>query len=158
MDTMIIFCAKYVYLLVVLGILLALIRVQPSRRWHFILVVLVGGLLAFALSRLAGQLFYDPRPFVRDHVTPLIPHAANNGFPSDHALLTMTLTAVAFFFHKRIAGGMLLLTVIVSIARVLAKIHSPIDIMGGWLIGITGAVLGYVLIHYVGDILNRTKS
>jgi len=143
MDSLIIFCAKYLLVFVVLGLVVAWLRVGRSYKLQFIAAVIVAGIAALVLSRIAGKLYYDPRPFVSHHTKPLIAHAADNGFPSDHALLTMTLTAVTYFYSKKVAAGMLVLTTIVGAARVLADVHSPIDIGGAWLIGIIGAVAGY---------------
>lgn len=101
------------------------------------------------LSRVASKLYYDPRPFVAEHVKFLIAHPADNGFPSGHALLTMTtLTTVTYFYNKKVAAGKLVLTIIVGIARILAKVYSPLDIGVGCLFGIIGTSAGYYIIKY----------
>lgn len=148
MHELIILSAKYLYLLVVAGIGIIWLRLPKDQKLKAAITIIVAGLIAFILSRIAGQLYYDPRPFVTQHVAPLIPHAADNGFPSDHALLTMALTAIAYAYSKRIATAMLLLTVIIGIARVLAKIHSPLDIAGGWVLGVIGAVASYYAVKW----------
>ena len=145
MNSIIIFCASYLYLFVIVGIGIAWLRTTKNLKVQFIVASIIAGAIAFMLSRIASKLYYDPRPFVTEHVKPLIAHANDNGFPSDHALLTMTLTAITYFYNKKIALAMLLLTVIVGVARILAKIHSPLDIGAGWLFGIVGAVAGYYL-------------
>ena len=149
MNKVIIFCAAYLYLVVIIGFGMAWINTIKNRKIQFIVMTIVAGIIAYILSLIASRLYFDPRPFVIEHVKPLIAHAADNGFPSDHALLTMTLTATTYFFNKRVALGMLSLSIIIGIARVLAKIHSPIDIGAGWLIGIIGAVASYYIVGYV---------
>lgn len=149
MDQIIIFCAKYVVVFVVLGMGVAWLRSPRSVRLPFALSVLLGGIIALVISRIAGKLYFDPRPFVTEHVKPLFSHAPDNGFPSDHALFTMTLTAVTYFFSRKWATLMLLLTIVVGAARVLAKVHSPLDIAGGWVIGIAGAIAGYYLASWL---------
>ena len=109
-------------------------------------------------THLAGHLYYDPRPFVTEHVKPLIPHGPDNGFPSDHALFTMTLTVITYFFNKKIASVMLILTIAVGAARVLAKAHSPLDIGSGWVLGIIGAVCGFYLMRWVFTIYVEHKK
>ncbi len=148
MDTFIKFSAQYLFLFVILVIVVALIKTPKDQRFRFLAAIIFSGIIAFILSRIAGKLYYDPRPFVTEHVKPLIPHAADNGFPSDHALLTGTLTAIAFYFNKKYATAMLVLTLIIGWARVAAKVHSPLDIAGGWIFGIIGAVAGYYLIDW----------
>ena len=145
MNSIIIFCASYLYLFVIVGIGIALLRTSKNLKVQFIVATVIAGVIAFILSRIASKLYYDPRPFVTEHVKPLIAHANDNGFPSDHALLTMTLAAITYFYNKKLALAMLLLTVIVGVARILAKIHSPLDIGAGWVFGAVGAIAGYYL-------------
>ena len=94
--------------------------------------LLVGGVLALALASVAGHLYYDPRPFVTQHVRPLFAHAADNGFPSDHALLTSFLAFSVLWYSRRVGGVLLVNAVVVSAARVAAHVHSPIDIIGSF--------------------------
>lgn len=148
MDSIIIFCAKYLLVFVVVGLGIVWLRLPNKLKLQMILATILAGLVAFVLSRIADKLYYDPRPFVSLHVKPLVAHAPDNGFPSDHALFTMTLTALAYFYSKKIAYAMLALTVLVGIARVLAKVHSPVDIAAGWVIGIIGVVVGYYLVNW----------
>ena len=53
---------------------------------------------ALPLKTLGSTL--TPRPFVVQHVAPLFPRDADNGFPSDHTLLA-TFFAVCVFFYSR---------------------------------------------------------
>lgn len=149
MDSLIIFCAKYLIVFVGIGLVVAWLRVGNREKKQFLVATLFAGIIAVVVSRIASHLYYDPRPFVTQHVKPLIAHAADNGFPSDHALLTMTLTAATYFFSKKIAAVMFVLTLIVGAARIAAKVHSPLDIAGGWVIGALGALAGYYLMRYL---------
>lgn len=145
MDSIIVFCAQYLFLFVIAGICIAWLQTTKNLQVQFIVATVIAGVIAFVLSRIASKLYYDPRPFVTEHVKPLIAHQTDNGFPSDHALLTGTLTAIAYFFNKKVATVVLTLTIIIGIARVLAKVHSPLDIAAGWVFGIVGATVGYYL-------------
>jgi len=155
MDNLIIFCAKDVIVLVVLGWVLTMWRIRKNLRLQFFVATVVAGVVALVLSRIASKLYYDPRPFVSQHIKPLIDHAADNGFPSDHALFTMTLTAVTYFYSRKLAGLMLIGTILVGAARVLAHVHSPLDIAAGWLIGCIGAAAGYYVARWA---LNRSAA
>src|SRR5579884_3493028 len=147
MNSIIIFCAKYLFLLVVICLVLAWWLTDRETKKRFLVATVLAGVIALLLARIASHLYYDPRPFVTEHVKPLIPHGPDNGFPSDHALLTMTLTAITYFFNKKVASVMLILTIIVGVARILAKLHSPLDIAGAWAFAIIGAVCGYYLMR-----------
>ena len=148
MNSVIIFCAQYLFILVILVLIYSWYKTAKDKRVSYILAVIMAGIIAFLLSRIASKLYYDPRPFVVEHVKPLFPHIKDNGFPSDHALLTGTLTAVAFIYNRKSAYVMLVLTFIIGAARVLAKVHSPLDIAGGWIFGIIGAYLGFYLTQF----------
>lgn len=146
MNSIVVFVAQYLFIFVILLLGLSWLNIKDKNtRVKFIVAVIIAGIIAFIMSRIASKFFYDTRPFVAQHVKPLFPHAADNGFPSDHALLTGALTAVAYFFDKKYATGMLILTILIGIARVWAKVHSPLDIAGGWVFGIIGAYAGYYL-------------
>ncbi len=151
MNTILIFCAQYLFVFVILGLAIAWLRSNRNVKLQFAVSTVLAGIIALLLSRIAAKLYFDPRPFVSQHVKPLISHAADNGFPSDHALLTMTLTAATYFFSRKTAAIMLLLTVFVGLARIAARVHSPLDIAAGWLIGMLGAVAGYYLMRWAFD-------
>src|SRR5437588_12536207 len=92
-----IFGAKYLVFiegaLAAAVVLVLLYRTPRTRivRW----VVSVGVMLAIAYiaAQIGGALYQDPRPFAVDHFRPLIAHAADNGFPSDHGLLAAAILA-----------------------------------------------------------------
>ena len=149
MGSIIVFCAQYLFLFVIAGICIAWFQTTKNLKVQFIVATVIAGVIAFILSRVASKLYYDPRPFVTEHVKPLIAHQTDNGFPSDHALLTGTLTAITYFFNKKVASALLILTIIIGIARVLAKVHSPLDIATGWIFGLIGAIAGYYLTIWI---------
>jgi undecaprenyl-diphosphatase len=91
----------------------------------------------------AAALHVDPRPFVSDpHSTPLFAHAADNGFPSDHAAAAGLLTAVVVR-RKRLLGLLVGVgAVLVAIARVAAHVHHAQDVVAGLAIGLVGGAVG----------------
>ncbi len=158
MDSIIAFCAQYLFLLVMLGAGVAWLKTARDQRLKFLASIVVAGMLAYALAKIAGKLYYDPRPFVAEHIKSLVQHAADNGFPSDHALLTATLAVVTYFYNKKIAMGMALLTIIVGVARILAAVHSPLDIAGGWILGSTGAIVSYYIVMWYWQTRDKANS
>ncbi len=102
---------------------------------------MVGGLIALGLARLGGHFYYDTRPFVREHIKPLFAHAPDNGFPSDHALLTSFLGFTLWRYSKAVGALLLANAVLVSWARVAAHVHSPIDIVGSFVFALVGTLV-----------------
>ncbi|HVA52885.1 MAG TPA: phosphatase PAP2 family protein [Acidimicrobiales bacterium] len=123
--------------IVVVYWLRAKMSVKVSLTWQLV----VGGVLAELMSIVASHLFYDTRPFVTHHLIPIIPHAADNGFPSDHALLTSFLAFTMILYSKRTAIILFVNALLVSWARVAAHIHSPIDIVASFVFAAIAVVV-----------------
>jgi undecaprenyl-diphosphatase len=137
------------YLFIPIGIVAGLfwVTLPPAdKRWSAITGAL-SGLFGFLLTKLAGVLYYDPRPFVVNHVAPLFLHAPDNGFPSDHTVLT-TVIALTVLQQSRVLGLILLLLgVAVGLARVLARVHWPLDVLAGVVIGSVAVGLARSITH-----------
>ena len=145
-DSVIVFVAKYfLYLSVaIVGIhwLIASKRDKIDLMAHY----LVGGLIALVLAKIGAHFFYDTRPFVSQHIKPLMPHAADNGFPSDHALLSSFLGFTMLAYSRRLGYGLLALAVLIGAARVAAHIHSPIDIVGSFVFAALATLLARFIV------------
>ncbi|OHA92170.1 MAG: hypothetical protein A3J09_01620 [Candidatus Zambryskibacteria bacterium RIFCSPLOWO2_02_FULL_51_21] len=111
--------------------------------------------LAFVLSNIARALYFNPRPFVVGGFEPLIPHAPDNGFPSDHALLFSAIASVAMFLDKRLSILLWILAAAVGFYRVYAGIHHVIDILASFGISILSAYVAYAIIH---KLWNKNRS
>jgi undecaprenyl-diphosphatase len=142
MDAIIRFCAQYLILLI--GLLVIYTWYRTNKRREFVISVALALIIALILTKFAGALYFHPRPFVVEHIRPLIPHGPDNGFPSEHTVAAMTLTSVIFFYRKKFAAIALALTISVGAGRVAAHLHSPIDIIGGLIIGALAGYLGYI--------------
>ena len=89
---------------------------------------------SYLMAKVAGLIFYNPRPFVSDNIVPLIYHTADNGFPSDHTLLCATVSSVIYFFDKKWGGILLTISLLVGVSRVYAGVHHFTDIFGSVII------------------------
>lgn len=159
MDSLIIFGAKYLFVTLPLIFCVAWFQASRKNKVNMALAIILAGIAAGILDKAFSKLYYDPRPFVGHHVTPLIKHAADNGFPSEHTLLTFTIAAVLFFYRPKLSYAAGILAAIVGISRVAAHVHSPIDIIGGALMGIIAGTTGYFLADaYLSRRLRRTDK
>ncbi len=130
MDTLIIFGAKYLIILPALAVL-TIVFILPSReRVRFTILLVISLPLALVLAKIAGHLYFNPRPFVVGNFTPLVQHGADNGFPSDHTLLASALAAAVTVIRPRLGAILWLLALVVGMCRVLAGVHHVIDIIG----------------------------
>lgn len=123
----------------------ALIRFVPKgEKYQTYAMVLMAGLTSYVLAKIVG-LLYQPatlRPFELLGVEPGASFLDNPGFPSDHALFITAITLAIFFGakHKKLALVALVLTLLVCVGRVVALVHTPLDVIGGVLIACAGLV------------------
>jgi len=92
-------------------------------------------------AQVAAALYTDPRPFAADHFRPLIAHAADNGFPSDHSAAAAFIAVATLFVDAPLGIVACVVTVALGISRLYCLLHSPVDVLGGWLIGAMPAVV-----------------
>jgi undecaprenyl-diphosphatase len=97
-------------------------------RWAVAAAALL--VLSYIFAQVGGLLYNDPRPFIVGHFQPLISHAADNGFPSDHALLAAALVALVALVDLPWALPFALLAIVIDWARVGAGLHHVIDVVG----------------------------
>lgn len=139
---LVVFGAEYlIALLVIVTASVVWVHRKTLTRQFWIYSVGVGA-ASFVLSRIAGRLFDNPRPFVVGHFVPLVPHAPDNGFPSDHTLLAAWLAVVVYRLHRPTGMAFMVGAVLVGLSRVAAGVHHPIDIVGSLVI--VGIVAGLV--------------
>lgn len=130
--------------IILIGAWALLFKVPHGERYKAYCRILLAGLTAYLLAKLIGS-FYQPelqRPFELMGVQAGASFLNNPGFPSDHVLFCMAITlAVWFEVRSRLLAGVLLgLTILVAVGRVLALVHSPLDVTGGAVIAAIGAL------------------
>jgi len=135
-----IFGARYLFALVLLGAAAVVLKLPRERRTLFFKQAGIAGVLAFVLTKVAGGLYFDPRPFTRG-APALIAHAPDNGFPSDHTVLCMTAALLTFTVSRWVGAVLLLFTALVALCRVLSGIHTPLDVVAGAMIGLLSFAL-----------------
>lgn len=129
--------------IVLIGAYALIWKVKKGTRYEVYCRVLMAGLTAFLVAKLLATL-YQPegvRPFELMGATAGASYLNNPGFPSDHALFTMCITlAVWFETRSKVLGiTLLILTLLVCVGRVLALVHTPLDVIGGLLVAMVGA-------------------
>jgi membrane-associated phospholipid phosphatase len=101
----------------------------------------ITAILAWSLSRVIKILIHFPRPFT--HFEEIRPLFIESGFafPSGHATFFMALAFSIFLFHKKAGSIFIFFAILIGLARVIAGIHFPLDILGGFVLGISIAYL-----------------
>ena len=80
--------------------------------------------------------YHRPRPFLTHDVLALINHSNSGSFPSGHMTLFFALSAVIYFYNRKLGWLFFVGSAIMGVARVFCGVHYPLDIIGGAVIGI----------------------
>lgn len=147
MHETVIIIAKYFIVLAVLIAFAVWLRVSTPQKKRFIVLAVLGGIFSLALAKLGSKLYSDPRPFVAGHFTPYFSHAPDNGFPSDHTLLTSFLAFTTWRFSRLSGTAVLALAVLIGASRVIAGVHHWLDIAGSIVIAFIGVWLAGLLVN-----------
>jgi len=129
---------------VLLGAWALLFKVPKGKRFEAYSRVLMAGLTAYLLAKFIGTI-YQPetlRPFELLGVEAGASFLNNPGFPSDHALFVAAITCAVWFETrmKKLSLVLAALVVLVCVGRVLALVHTPLDVIGGVIIALAGAL------------------
>ena len=143
--------SEVLFALLVAGLLVLGVRRRALLRAG----VLAGGAAgcSLALAVAVAKLVDRPRPFVTEpsRVHLLVRHAADPGFPSDHATAAFAI-AMAVFLHDRRAGtAALAAAVLLAVDRVAIGVHYPADVLAGAVLGIAVALA----LHRAADSYGR---
>lgn len=148
-DSFFIFGAKYLYLVMLVIAGLSFFRLEREKQKDLVILAIISFPLIFLAAKIGAYVYFDPRPFVVGHFTPLVAHEPDNGFPSDHALLLSSVTMLFVFYQRRISCVLLTLTAIVACSRVYVGIHHFVDVLASVLMAVTiVALVQYVLVHF----------
>lgn len=133
-----------VFPIVLLGAYALLFCIPKGSRYQAYCRILMAGLSAYLLAKFVGAV-YQPslaRPFELLGVDPGASFLNNPGFPSDHALFVAVITFAVWFETRRriITIILIVLSLLVIIGRVIALVHTPLDVVGGVAIALIGAV------------------
>jgi len=98
----------------------------------------IGVLIAWGISYAMKISFTVARPFIQfPDIVPLFLYGGEgyNSFLSGHATLFAALAIAIYLHHKKVGFIFIFFAIVIGIARVIAGVHFPIDVLVGWLLG-----------------------
>lgn len=140
-DLIVMFLASFLiyFLFVGLGILWFIDgKVKKAQVKHALFACAV----AYVVAVFIKYFFPTIRPFMVNggDVGVVIP-PTNGAFPSEHTIIAFAL-AVTIFLHDRRVGWLFLISaLVIGVARIVANVHYPVDIIGGAFLGTIIAVI-----------------
>jgi undecaprenyl-diphosphatase len=152
--------------LLFLGALLVAFSLVPgARRRGARRAVVAAGLsadLALGIAHLISHAVDRPRPFVVDPsgVHTFARHAADPGFPSDHATAAFAVAVAILLRDRRWGAVALMFACVLAVGRVAMGLHYPSDVLGGAALGAACALLLWAapvrrLLNRLADIAGR---
>ncbi len=119
-------------------------KIPKEKRYEAYCRILLAGLTAYLLAKFVSIIYQptDLRPFEQLGLEAGASYLNNPGFPSDHALFVTAIACAVWFETKLkktslIVGGLVML---ICLGRVLALVHTPLDVVGGVIIALIGAL------------------
>ena len=153
-DGMVLFFSQYFpYLVILLAIIFMLFhhevigKGKPFKalfqKWKEIFFISLSVLVAWLFAILLKVILHIPRPFIEfQNIVPLL-KPTDFSFPSGHAAFFMALAVAIFLCHKKAGLIFIIFALIIGISRIVAGVHYPVDILGGFLFG---GLISYLLI------------
>lgn len=149
-DAVIVAVAQYLLFVVAAGVGAAVLLAPSRLRWSAAAAGIAGLLIVGGLIVVAAKLHTNPRPFVVDPtLRPLFPHAADNGFPSDHSAGAALLAVVGWRVRRWVGVAAAAAAVLIAGARVLAHVHHVQDVVAGLVIGVVAGVVAFAVVDVV---------
>jgi|SRR3989344_1016641 len=136
-DGLIIVFAQYIPFIVPVAFLLLLLHSAYTQKKRFFIAVSV--FLSATIAYLGGvnltHSFYNrPRPFLVYDIEHLFIENSSS-FPSGHSLFFFALAGAIYHFNKKWGSFFLFLAFLIGIARIMAGVHYPSDVLVGAFIG-----------------------
>jgi undecaprenyl-diphosphatase len=122
-------------------------RESSSRRVATAVWGAIAAVIALEIGQVISSAADEQRPFVAiPGVHPLIHHAADAGFPSDHATAAGAVAVALLFVSWWLGLSAVVIALVIAFSRVYVGIHFPQDVAAGLALGGCVALLGIAVV------------
>ncbi|HQT83060.1 MAG TPA: phosphatase PAP2 family protein, partial [Candidatus Paceibacterota bacterium] len=138
LDWLIVFCASYLaYIVGILFFVTVYFSSYPVRKkWEIFWVTSIASVVSrFGVAEVIRFFYHRVRPFnALPNVHNLFTDSAWS-FPSGHATFFFAMATALYFYNKTWGTWFFIAAAVITIGRVAAGVHYPLDIIGGAVIG-----------------------
>lgn len=145
MDAVALFFAEYFTYFLIFGVIFWIFS-KPTVKakfrafsFVFLSVLISRGIL----TELIRYFYKSERPFVALGFEPLV-FDGNPSFPSGHAALLFAMSFSIFFINRKLGIWFMISAILVSLARIYAGVHWPLDILGGIAVALIGTYISHL--------------
>lgn len=146
------FASFFIYFLFVGLLILWVIdgKIKKEQVVHALFACLIALLVAIIFK----SFFPTLRPFlINGKETDVFIRPTTGAFPSEHTAIAFALSVTVFLHDRRVGWWFLTSALVIGIARVIANVHYPVDIVGGAFLGTIIAVI-MDKVHFL-DLINK---
>ena len=121
-------------------------------KWEIFWVTAISSLVArFGVAELIRLFYHRWRPYLAlPNVHRLITDTSWS-FPSGHATFFFAMAMALYLYNKRWGTWFFIAATLITIARVIAGVHYPSDIIGGAIIGIAVAYATFYIARRMAE-------
>lgn len=145
-DGIVLFFAEYYIGVIIFLFLVALYKLPRSNKEKLKIFLFTGGITCitrFGIMPLIHMFDQRLRPFL-ELGAPHLFIVNSFSFPSGHTTFVFALATVAWYYHEKMAWFIYISGILIGIARIMAGVHYPSDIIGGMVVGTISA---YILVQ-----------
>lgn len=148
LDNLMLFGARGVIIVALILFFILALRGSIKEKKAFLLA-LISYPLALIIIKIIHLFFIEERPFVTLQLTPLYHYIPDASFPSVHTT-TMAVMALSYlYFRSRWSALFLILMIWVGISRIYVGVHYPLDILGGFIVGIISLMIVKQIVQFL---------
>lgn len=143
-----IFGATDLIYITILSIFVLAFKGQSKDRKALILTVLAIP-IAIILIKVIHIFINEPRTFVTYHFSPLTDNTVDASFPSRHATIASVIAFSYIYFKSKWSILFLIIMVWIGLSRIYVGVHYPLDIIGGFLVGIVSLIIAKPIVYFL---------
>ncbi len=135
---LIIFLNTYGPLIILFGTIFYLVF---ERKYSAIVALLIAVFLTTVIVVFTKELYLVPRPLKPESGSTKAGLDYYSSFPSNHAAIGFCIAAFGYLHKRRLGFILFVLAILVSVGRVWANVHTPLDVAIGALVGLIIGIL-----------------
>lgn len=157
-DTSIVFLAQFLIFVMAVTLFVYMMTTEKtplffqqenSSKYRFYEIVIFAGFVSCVMVIVSWIKWYFaiPRPFLQfPEAVNLFSYGGFDSFPSGHAALSAAVATIGYLYSKRFGIMLFIGALLVGVARIVAGVHFPFDIVAGYILGV-GVTGGLFLLY-----------